>query len=128
MLSFLDVLLIRTPNGFDTAVYRKETNTDVYLHWDSFAPTTWKKGTLKGLVSRAFTISSKDYLLKMELDHLIKVFVGINGYPKWFVYKVMDQERRKTQEPQVIEQPNETNEGATTKRLQICLPYQGGKG
>ena len=44
------------------------------------------------------------------------------------MYKIIDQERRKTQEPPVIEQPNETSEGATTQKLQICLPYQGGKG
>ena len=75
MLAFLDVLLIRTSNGFNTAVYRKETNTNIYLHWDSFVPTTWKKGTLKGLVNRAFIISNKDYLLEMELDLLRKVFI-----------------------------------------------------
>ena len=58
MLSFLDVLIVRRHDKFDTAVFRKETNTDIYLHWDSFAPLSWKKGTLTVLVARAFLISS----------------------------------------------------------------------
>ena len=68
MLSFLDVLIVRRHDKFDTAVFRKETNTDIYLHWDSFAPLSWKKGTLTVLVARAFLISSTDYFLEMEFS------------------------------------------------------------
>ena len=38
-ISFLDVLVIRDSN---TTVYRKNTNNDVYLNWESFAPEKWK--------------------------------------------------------------------------------------
>jgi len=37
-IPFLDVLLIRTELGIETAVYRKPTDNDIYLSWHSFAP------------------------------------------------------------------------------------------
>ena len=40
-LSFLDVLVIRQSNNkFETTVYCKNTNTDIYLNWLSHAPNT----------------------------------------------------------------------------------------
>ena len=41
-ISFLDVLLIRNNNLISTKVYRKNTNTDMYINWKSFAPNNWK--------------------------------------------------------------------------------------
>ena len=46
-LSFLDVQLIRTGDNIETCIFRKPTNTDVYIHWDSFAQFQWKYSTLK---------------------------------------------------------------------------------
>ena len=40
MISFLDVLLIKREDSIDLAVFRKETNTDLYINWDAFAPET----------------------------------------------------------------------------------------
>ena len=34
-LPFLDFLLIKNANKIDTTVYRKPTNTDVYLNWNT---------------------------------------------------------------------------------------------
>ena len=42
-LPFLDVLLIRNGNFIETKVYRKPTNNDIYLNWNSFAPNIWKR-------------------------------------------------------------------------------------
>ena len=37
-ISFLDVLVIRdSSNNINTTVYRKSTNNDIYLNWESFA-------------------------------------------------------------------------------------------
>ena len=45
-ISFLDVLVIRdSSNNINTTVYRKSTNNDIYLNWESFAPGKWKRGT-----------------------------------------------------------------------------------
>ena len=42
----LDVLLIENTNNIDTTVYRKPTNTNIYLNWNLHAPSTWRRGTL----------------------------------------------------------------------------------
>ena len=95
MLSFLDVLVVRCANNFDTAVFRKDTNTDIYLHWTSFSLASWKISTLKILIARAFLVCSNDYFLQMEFEHLKKVFVEVNGYPKWLIYNTIKTEQNK---------------------------------
>ena len=57
-LPFLDVLFIRNGTHLDTVVYRKDTHNDLYLHWDAFAPVSWKRGTLTTLVNRAYLVCS----------------------------------------------------------------------
>ena len=49
-LPFLDVLLTRTGNNIVTTVYHETTANDLYLNWSLFAPTSWKRGTLKTLI------------------------------------------------------------------------------
>ena len=52
-ISFLDVLVMRdSNNNINTTVYRKSTNNDIYLNWESFAPDKWKWETLKTLTKR----------------------------------------------------------------------------
>ena len=40
---------------------------------------------------RAYTISSNDSYFKLELKHRQKVFHERNGYPQWFITKVMNE-------------------------------------
>ena len=52
-IAFLDVYLTRNAlGGLETSVFRKPTNTDVYIHWKSFAAKSWKIGTLRTLTQR----------------------------------------------------------------------------
>jgi len=41
-IPFLEVLVIRHNNGFDTTVYRKKTTTKLMLKWDSLPPKAYK--------------------------------------------------------------------------------------
>ena len=68
------MLLIKKRNNIVTTVYGKATTNDIYLNWKSFAPTTWKRGTLKTLVDHAYLICSNFALIKKKIDHLKKVF------------------------------------------------------
>ena len=43
---------------------------------------------------RAYTISSNDNYLKLELKYLQKVFHEQNGYPHWFITKVINEVKR----------------------------------
>ena len=50
-ITFLDVLIIRTrDNKLETTVFRKETNTDFYINWNSHPSIQWKWGSLKNLI------------------------------------------------------------------------------
>ena len=89
-ISFLCILILRNGNSFETTVHRKSTHNDIYLHWESFAPNTWKRGTLRTLVLRAHAICSTKELLDQEINHLKQVFVAFNGYRKWVVLEVLN--------------------------------------
>ena len=91
-ISFLDIFIKRS--GQKTRVYKKSTNTDIYIHWNSYASSSWKCSTLKTLIMRTYTINSNDSYLKLELKHLRKVFHERNGYPHWFKTKVMNEVKR----------------------------------
>ena len=59
-LTFLDVMVIRNTNDtINTTVYRKSTNTDIYINWHSHSPLQWKKTTANVLIQRAIKIYSK---------------------------------------------------------------------
>ena len=63
-LPFLDVLSCRNGRELTTTVYRKKTNNDIYLNWNAFAPVSWKRGTLRTLVQRAYLVCLKEDLFK----------------------------------------------------------------
>ena len=130
MISFLDVLLIHKQDGIDLAVFRKETNTDL-LHKDlyiknAFALETWKRGTLKMLVRRAFKVCTKDYLLELELHHLETTFVEINNFPRNVVKRIFKQVRTETNVVSSSATNNATEENAVEHKVVQCtLPYVG---
>ena len=81
---------MRNNGKLETTVFRKETNNNIYLYWRSFVPITWKKGALRTLIRRAYTVCSNDNLLQEELHHIEKCFTEINGYPKWLLKEILD--------------------------------------
>ena len=78
-LPFLDVLLIKNRSNIITTLYHKATTNDIYLNLASFAPTTWKKSTVKTLGDCAYFICSSTAFKKKKIDHLKKVFHTKNG-------------------------------------------------
>ena len=75
------------------------------MNWNSHAPMQWKIGTLKNLVNISTIICFDQHLLRIELDHLRKVFVEINDYPSKAVENIIKNELEKgnlntTNEPQ----------------------------
>ncbi len=84
-LSFLDVLVKREPDfTFSTCVYRKPTNTDRYLQFDSHHPRSHKRAVLQTLVDRATKISNNEHARNRELNH-VKDILRQNGYPQHFL-------------------------------------------
>ena len=131
-LSFLDVMLCRKDNKFVCSVYKKSTNSDIFMNWHSFAPKTWKIGTLKSLIERAFLICSTEELLNEELKHLEKVFREKNHFPKWVIRNVMNDVKNKHQRSDIKNPISIDNnmpvEKIEQKRHLLILPYQGDRG
>lgn len=49
-------------------VHRKVTNADIYINWKSFAPKSWKYGTVRALVRHAYDVFLNDYILAVSYN------------------------------------------------------------
>ena len=72
-------------------MYRKVTNADVYLNWNSFVLQILKRGTIKTLSQREYMICFIAKLCDTELKLLEKVFAGKNNYLKRLIRQVFTQ-------------------------------------
>ena len=140
-IAFLDVSVNKKEDGsFQTKVYRKKTDTNLYVNWMSFAPKAWKIGTLKGLFRRAFLVCSEEEGLNEEIKHLKYVFTKINGYPSRTVNYTLESVKKTLQnEAQIRSQILGSNDVPQAENISkdievtdkfpiICLPYKGKKG
>ena len=132
-ISFLNVLVSKMIDGkLTTTVYRKPTNTDLYINWYSHSPNNWKVGTFTNLVRRAVDICSNDTLLETELKYLEKVFLDINQYPYKVVKEVISKERNRRNVNVVNSsnnvESNEVQQQEMTSIVSMNLPYAGFKG
>ena len=139
-ISFLDVLITRTEEeGIETSVYRKPTNTDIYINWNAHAPAIWKIATLKSLIKRAFLISSTRIALDNELAHIQKVFCDLNDYPPKLVETIVKNEtsNHRIQEadgalPRSLDDTEESTDSNTEEEqptaVTLHLPYAGVEG
>ena len=111
-------------------MYLKSTNTDIYLDWLSFAPNTWKRGTLKVLIGRAFNICSTNYQLFNELKHLENVFQYSSSYPHRLIKQILEQlckEQKRDSNSKGSACSSDSNICETTaaKFAHAALPYKG---
>ncbi|KFD44834.1 hypothetical protein M513_14289 [Trichuris suis] len=72
-LPFLDVLIVRTKEGLKIKVHRKPTDTDQYLHFLSHHPRSVMRGILCGMVDRAVSLCSPEFL-ESELNYISTTF------------------------------------------------------
>ena len=110
-LSFLDVLLTCTEQGFRSSVYRKPTFTRQYLNFNSHHPYTVKKGIVCCLQHQAKTISSDTDAYQEEMISL-RHNLHHNNYPEHI-----------TMAPRNLDRRIEDN---TPKFTTVCLPYVKG--
>ena len=137
-LIFLDMLLMRNHKDITPTVYQKESNSDVYLHWDSFTSISWKRRTLKTLVERGYFICSTPRLLEKGLTHIKTIFRTTNGYHNWIINQVFEQVKAKQTDPVPNNNISNKNEATQTsnqtivekyddKKHLLMILYQGGK-
>ena len=118
-ITFLDVLITRTGhNKLETTVFRKETNTDLYINWNTHAPIQWKRGALKNLIQRSILICSNGELLEDGLNYLGNVFIKVNDYPPKLINSIIKIELEKDSSDQ-----QKVTSNAASKQIQLVLPY-----
>ena len=74
--------------GIKIWVYRKPTNTDLFLNFNAMCPLKCKSGLIFCLLNRAKRICSSNFLFDNEVKLLKSVFL-YNGYPNWFFDKIL---------------------------------------
>ena len=121
-IPFLDILLVRNNHYINTTVYRKKTNTNIYLNWNSFGPNSWKWGTLRTTVTRAFEICSTDKFLEEEVEHIRAVFYHQNNYPFWVFDKIINEVKEKPKVTKV------DTDKSGDKKHRLVLPNKGDRG
>ena len=83
-LPFLDTSLTRREDGtLNVTVFRKQTHTDKYLHFNSHHPASAKRAAVRSLFDRARNITLRKEDLRKE-EHLTTTFRQ-NGYPLPFI-------------------------------------------
>ena len=87
-LSFLDVLIQRDNlnNVYKTSLYRKPTNANLYLLYESNQSRKYKLSLIRTLVIRIHLICSTDELKESEVK-LMKETLITNGYPAHIIKK-----------------------------------------
>ena len=124
-MAFFELCVIRiNKSKIETSVFRKATNSNIYINWHSHAPSNWKTGTLRNLIKRANIGSSTKLLLRNEIDYIRKVFTENNDYPQKVVNHIIDQELSQPLEAETME----TENNDTEQKIQLLVPYSGKQG
>ena len=126
-ISFLDVLVKRHDERFDTTVYKKKTTTKLMLRWDSLIPISYRKSSLTTLADRAYRVCSKPDLLQNEFQY-IRIMANFNNYPQSFVEKIIYEQSAKVNRIQVQRQEQnlvKLKPSENQKHKYIEIPYTG---
>jgi hypothetical protein len=117
-LSFLDCMIKRENNCFQSSVFRKRTFTGLGMSFYSFCPYKFKFNSVRTLLSRAFKVCSNYVSLHDEFQFL-KNFFKSNGYASCFIERQISSFLDKIYNPQLIEF------GPQMRKVFLVLPYFG---
>ena len=109
---FLDLNISRE----GISIYRKDTHTAQFVHFESYTKWNHKIAWIRSLVNRAQKLCSSSKL--PEEIKQIKKFASFNGFPKWTTRRVV-QQALESHRP-----PRETDD-ETMETLYMTLPYCG---
>ncbi|CAF1454439.1 unnamed protein product, partial [Didymodactylos carnosus] len=87
-LPYLDVMIMTNSNDrrYDTTLYKKPTDTGLYLLYESNQCRRYKQGLIKTLTVRILRICSTPQLIETQLKRLTDI-LGDNGYPSHIIRK-----------------------------------------
>ncbi len=127
-LPFLDVLVQRNTDSFCTSVYRKPSNSNLFIPFQSFHHPAHKNAAICSLTYRAFTHCSDESLRSKELNKIFRTFMA-NGYPSSTVTSVMAKCKQRFESKSTNPADISVNQLAITygeeKRISVSVPYVG---
>ena len=96
--------------------------------WNNFASISWKRGTFRILVNRAYIICSDNNYLQQELKHLEHAFHIQNGNPLRIIKQIL-KEVKENKRPLVTAQNDAPlqNTNKDRKIHSLMLPFAGAK-
>ena len=126
-LAFLDVLIHRDGinNDYKTTLYRKPTNTNLYLLYESNQCREYKLSLIRTLVIRIHRICSTNDFKNEEIK-LMKETLTNNGYPSHLIRRGIREgeiivKNKNKNNQQNIQTPNQL----VTEKVFFLLPYYG---
>ena len=82
------MLITKNVNGTCSfEIYRKSTNTNRVLNYNSYAPISYKRSVVSGLVHKAKTICSSDKINQEIIN--VKNILKMNNYPPKFTERII---------------------------------------
>ena len=120
-LNFLDILVEKCQNGFNTSIFRKTTHTGLGMKFHSFIPYLFKTNLISCLIKRAFHLCSTEILFINEFKYLRSYFLQNN-----FRIKLIKITAATTLNS--IYNPRTSCQSVQKKRIYIELPFLGSHG
>ena len=116
-IQFLDTVVVKGDRFFQNDVFRKPTDTGLYLNWSSLVPVGYTIGLAKCLLGRALTICSSWELIHNQFEYIRKTLVK-NGYPNSVIDECISSVLNKGQ-------LNVSKNNVDMPKLVLKLPYCG---
>ena len=117
-MSFLDVLITRTSNGFKTSVYHKPTFSGIYSNFNSFISEEYKVALIFTLLFQTFSVVSDFSRFYSEVCHLKEILKKST-----FPVKLIDSCIKNVLNKRLAEKPVTLT--TEKKDLVIVLPFLG---
>ena len=83
-ISFLEISRTRSNNKLVTSLYRKKTFSGIYMNYNSFLPTNYKKALINTLLFRFYNICADYSVLHNEIKYL-KTICQKNPFLLFFI-------------------------------------------
>jgi len=119
-INFLDTTIIFKNNKILFNWFHKPSFSGRYLNFWSQHPLSQKKGTITGLVDRAFLLSHPESH-QANLELVVRILLE-NDYPLGFVFETMSSRLKGLINKRTIKQKSNTTE-AVDKKLWFTVPY-----
>ena len=88
-ISFLDLCITRPNDNLVTSLYRKKSFISVFLNYNSFLPTNYKKGLIDTLLFPSSNICADYSILYNQIKYSKTIWQKIS-FPFFFIYNCIN--------------------------------------